>query len=206
MKNGNNKITSAGGISTQDIQNSASYTAESSQVTVGTSAGSSSAGFGNESGNAASTTKAGISGIAGNTAARTGDAETGIQKIFNQQAVADNVNAQVQITQTAGQQVPKATATAMDKQANDLAAQARAETDSTKKQALLDEAKKYEEGGIYRIAAHTLFGALSGGVGGAAAAGTVAYNAQNLNDLQAELTKTLTDAGVGEKTAKPLPM
>ncbi|NBW52161.1 MAG: filamentous hemagglutinin, partial [Betaproteobacteria bacterium] len=100
VKNGNNKISSAGGIITQDIQNSASYTAKSSQVTLGTSAGSSSAGFGQDSGSAASTTKAGISGIAGKKTARTGDAETGINKIFNQQAVAENVNAQVQITQT----------------------------------------------------------------------------------------------------------
>jgi filamentous hemagglutinin len=204
VKNGNNKISSAGGITTQDIQNSASYSAESSQVTVGTSAGSSGAGFGNDSGSAASTTQAGISGIAGNTAARTGDAETGINKIFNQQAVAENVNAQVQITQTAGQQVPKATASAMDKQANDLITQARAEPDSTKRKALLDEAAKYQEGGSYRIAAHTLFGALSGGVGGAAAAGTVAANAQNLNDLQDQLAKSLTNAGVEEKTAKAI--
>jgi filamentous hemagglutinin len=192
------------GSSSADIQNSASYSAESSQVTVGTSAGSSGAGFGNDSGSAASTTQAGISGIAGNTAARTGDAETGINKIFNQQAVAENVNAQVQITQTAGQQVPKATATAMDKQANDLITQARAEPDSTKRKALLDEAAKYQEGGSYRIAAHTLFGALSGGVGGAAAAGTVAANAQNLNDLQDQLAKSLTNAGVEEKTAKAI--
>lgn len=207
VKAGNNKISSAGGIETQDIHNSASYTAESSQVSIGTSAGSSSAGFGQDSGTAASTTKAGISGIAGNTAARTGDAETGIQKIFNQQAVAENVNAQVQITQTAGQQVPKATATAMDKQAAELQAQAHAAAKAgNKEQAeqLSAEAAKYKEGGAYRIAAHTLFGALSGGVGGAAAAGTVAYNAQNLNELQAELTKTLTNAGVGEKTAKAI--
>ncbi|NBW79821.1 MAG: hypothetical protein EBR27_12545, partial [Betaproteobacteria bacterium] len=135
---------------------------------------------------------------------RTGDAETGINKIFNQQAVAENVNAQVQITQTAGQQVPKATATAMDKQANDLMAQANTEPDSAKRKALLDEAAKYKEGGSFRIAAHTLFGALSGGVGGAAAAGTVAYNAQNLNDLQDQLAKSLTNAGVDEKTAKAI--
>jgi hypothetical protein len=192
------------GSSSADIQNSASYSAESSQVTVGTSAGSSGAGFGNDSGSAASTTQAGISGIAGNTAARTGDAETGINKIFNQQAVAENVNAQVQITQAAGQQVPKATATAMDKQANELLTQAGKEPDSTKRKALLDEAAKYQEGGSYRIAAHTLFGALSGGVGGAAAAGTVAANAQNLNDLQDQLAKSLTNAGVEEKTAKAI--
>ncbi|MDI6748541.1 MAG: hypothetical protein QMD17_15495, partial [Rhodocyclaceae bacterium] len=49
--------------------------------------GGSGAGIGKDGGNASSTTQAGISGIAGNTQARTGDAETGIQRIFDAQKV-----------------------------------------------------------------------------------------------------------------------
>lgn len=53
----------------------------------------------------------------------------------------------------------------------DLKAQANAETDPAKKQALLDEAGTWDEGGRYRVLLHTLAGALNGGVGGALGAG-----------------------------------
>ena len=59
---------------------------------------SASAGVGSDKGSAASTTQAAISGMAGNKEARTGDAQTGIQKIFDAGKVQREFAAQVQIT------------------------------------------------------------------------------------------------------------
>ncbi len=65
-------------------------------------------GVGKASGKSSSTTTAGISGIAGNKDARTGDAETGIARIFDQAKVQKEIQAQTQITQTFGQLATKA--------------------------------------------------------------------------------------------------
>ena len=65
-------------------------------------------GLGKDSGHARSTTQAAISGIAGNKDVRTGDKETGIQKIFDQEKVQKDINAQVKITQEFGQQASRA--------------------------------------------------------------------------------------------------
>jgi filamentous hemagglutinin len=174
-------------LTTSDIQNSASYSAESYQVTVGTSGGS--AGAGKDSGQADSTTKAAISGIAGNTAARTGDAETGIQKIFDQTAVSKEVNAQVAITQEFGKQAPKAVADYAQAKADALA-----KTDP-------EEAKKWAEGGVYRIALHATLGALTGGASGAAGAATIAAAAPLMDQLQEQLAATLEKSGLSKEAA-----
>lgn len=175
-------------LTTSDIQNSASYSAESYQVTVGTSGGS--AGAGKDSGQADSTTKAAISGIAGNTAARTGDAETGIQKIFDQTAVSKEVNAQVAITQEFGKQAPKA-----------VADYAQTKVDALTKAGDKEEAAKWAEGGIYRIALHATLGALTGGASGAAGAATIAAAAPLMEQLQEKLAATLESAGLSKETA-----
>ena len=65
---------------------------------------SGSAGVGSDKGSAASTTQAAISGITGNKEARTGDAQTGIQKIFDAGKVQREIAAQVQITAEFGKQ------------------------------------------------------------------------------------------------------
>ena len=147
---------------------------------------STSAGLGQESGAASSTTQAAISGIAGNKAARTGDKETGIQKIFDATAVKDEINAQVAITSEFGKQVSKAVGdyaqTQYDKAvaANDAAAIA-----------------QWKEGGTARVALHALVGGLNGGVGGAAGAATSQTLVPTLGeelaklDMPAELKNTL---------------
>jgi len=107
-----NSFSSAGTLTTSDIQNQASYSASSVGVNLGSGFDPSgkltpqgtSAGIGKDSGDASSTTAAAISGIAGNKDARTGDAQTGIQKIFDADKVQKNIDAQVQITQIFGQQ------------------------------------------------------------------------------------------------------
>ncbi|MEF9388775.1 adhesin, partial [Ralstonia solanacearum species complex bacterium KE056] len=73
------------------------------------------AGVGQDSGSASSTTTSGISGIAGNTAVRTGDAETGIAKIFDADKVQREINAQMQITLAFSQQAGQAVSNYVDK-------------------------------------------------------------------------------------------
>ena len=125
-----------------DLQNHAEYTANSTSVNVGSSMsfsgelkpGGTSAGFGKDSDEANSTTKGGISGVAGNTTVRTGDAETGIKPIFDQEKVQKEIEAQTKITQKFGELAPKAAADFAVKQAADL-----------RKQGNEEEAKKWDE-------------------------------------------------------------
>lgn len=107
---GKNQFDSKGGISVEDLQNTASYSAKSVSVGVGTSGGKigGMAGIGSESGNASSNTQSGISGIAGNKDARTGDAEAGIKPIFDKNKTKAEVQDQVVLTTTLGSEGAKA--------------------------------------------------------------------------------------------------
>lgn len=113
---GRNSFQTGGTLTTSDIQNQASYDARAVGINVGAGVsldgklapGGTSAGIGKDEGHAASVTRAGISGIAGDIDARTGDAETGIGKIFDADKVQKDINAQVQITQMFGEHASKA--------------------------------------------------------------------------------------------------
>ena len=108
---GRNTFTTGGALTSSDIQNKADYKASGFSVSMGSSGGStglSGGGIGKDQGSASSTTAAGISGLAGNAAVRTGDAPTGIGKIFDADKVQKDINAQVQITQAFGQQASQA--------------------------------------------------------------------------------------------------
>ena len=105
-------FTTGGTITTSDIKNSADFKAEAAQISVGVgSSAGGSAGIGNNEGSASSTTHAAISGVAGNKNARTGDAQTGIAKIFDADKVRKDINAQVAITKEFGQQATAAVQT-----------------------------------------------------------------------------------------------
>ncbi|WP_090143190.1 hemagglutinin repeat-containing protein [Limnohabitans sp. DM1] len=176
------------GTTTTDLSNSASFSANSVGVGVGTGSlpgqGSklSSAGFGTDSGNASSTTTAGISGVAGNTAARTGDKSTSIAPIFNKDQVKAEVNAQVAITSEFGKQaIPLAAKTADDK-AIEL-----------RRQGNEEEAKKWDEGGVYRTTLYTALGGLTGGAAGATGA---AVNSTVIPTLGEEIAKLNLPEGV----------
>ncbi|MDP1685448.1 MAG: hypothetical protein Q8L67_09410, partial [Hydrogenophaga sp.] len=158
-----NRFDSEGGLTTSDIHNTASFSAKSSGVTVGVGSqlGSSGAGVGVDKGSASSTTHGAISGIAGNTAARTGDAETGIAPIFDKDRVRDEVEAQVAITKAFGQQAVPVAASYADGKAVDL-----------RRTGNEEEARKWDEGGEYRVALHAGIGLLGGGVAGAVGAAT----------------------------------
>ena len=195
-----NRFQTDGTLTTSDIQNQASYSAKSVGANIGAGVSldgklapsGSGAGIGKDSGDASSTTQAGISGIAGNTAVRTGDAETGIAKIFDADKVQKEINAQVQITQAFSQQASKAVAdyaaqqtkpyTDARKSHYEASALLEKETDPEKQQqlrnlitqsehAMADNQAAYDswkENGNNRIAANIIVGAMGGGVSGAA--------------------------------------
>ena len=64
-----------------------------------------------------------------------------------------------------------------------------------------EEAKKWDEGGAYRVALHTVSGALAGGVGGAIGSATVASSAPILESFQNSTTQALIDAGMSSDSA-----
>ncbi|MEO8409098.1 MAG: hemagglutinin repeat-containing protein, partial [Propionivibrio sp.] len=123
-----NRFATGGTLTTEDIQNHAEYEATSTSINLGSSMsfdgaltpGGAGAGFGQDDGSADSTTKAGISGVAGNSAIRTGDAETGIARIFDADKVQKDIEAQTQITQLFGQQASQAVGGYAQNQRKDL--------------------------------------------------------------------------------------
>ena len=171
-----NRFQTGGTLASSDLQNTASYAASASGLTVGVGAslGASGAGVGADKGNASSVTVAAISGLAGHTEARTGDAQVGLAPIFDRDRVRTEVGAQVAITTAFGQQASKAIGRYGDQQlqnAADKKNRAAAEVDPVRRQALLDEAHALEdhwrEGGTHRVALHTLAAGLGGGAAGA---------------------------------------
>jgi len=199
IDNTKNSFQTGGELTLSDIQNKADYKAKAASINLGTGFSptgelvpqGTSVGFGKDSGSASSTTQAAISGIAGNQNARTGDAETGIGKIFDQQKVQKEIDAQVKITQMFGQQAPKAAADFAKAQATEL-----------RNQGNFEEAVKWDEGGAYRIALHTVIGGLAGDVQGALGAGAAAAAAPLLNELQRNIAQSLKDAGASDTLAK----
>ena len=150
-------------------------------------------------------TKSGVSGIAGNKDVRTGDAETGIAKIFDKDKVQKEVNAQMQITQAFGSQASKVVgdyATSKLKEADTLLEQAQKESDPERIRQLEEQANELKnqwgDQGTLRLAAHTLIGGLTGGASGAAGAATGTLTApvvaQKLNEagIEGPLAQTLT--------------
>ncbi|RBJ36684.1 hemagglutinin repeat-containing protein, partial [Xanthomonas oryzae] len=112
----------------------------------------------------------------------TGDSSNGLVKDWNGQQLQQQVSNGAQIMSTFGQQASKAIGDYASQKALEL-----------RKQGNEAEAAKWDEGGVYRVAAHAAMGALGGGVQGALGAGAAASAAPRLN----ELTKDLPD-GVRE--------
>jgi filamentous hemagglutinin len=178
-----NSFTTGGTLTLSDIENHASYQADSIGLNIGTRVDTlcqytpqgSGMGIGEDSGKAGSTTLAAISGIAGNTSARTGDPESGIERIFDADTVQKDIAAQVQITQAFGQQASKAVGDYADtkmKEAVTLREQAKDPSLSEAQQADLNaQAQAIEDQwgseGTLRLAAHILIGGLTGGTDGA---------------------------------------
>ncbi len=226
---GKNSFTTGGALTTSDIQNKADYKGDGYNInaSLGFKAGdqssgttpeqvaaskaaptnSGSAGIGRDSGNASSVTQAAISGIAGNKDARTGDAEVGIQKIFDANKVQKEIDAQIAITAEFGKLASKAVGDfaqvqLLSAQSLRVQANAKAQTDPESAAALNAQAKALEDNwgdsGVLRVAAHTLIGGLTGGAGGAAGAAAGTLTAPAVADalrqagIDGPLAQTLT--------------
>jgi filamentous hemagglutinin len=174
-----------------------------------------SAGVGSASGSQSSTTFSGISGglvvitdqtkqlatgknaeaaaasVSREVTTETADAST-LAKGWDASRLQKDIDSQVAITQEFSKQAPKAIADFADKQIEAL----------VKRGATSEEIEKWKDGGIYRVALHTISGALSGGIGGAAGAATVAESAKLLNELQTSAISQLAGAGMGDEAAK----
>jgi hypothetical protein len=157
----------------------------------------------NASGSAASIKAAGIIGVAGNKAARTSDVETGLKPIFDADKTQKKIDAEVQIMVSFTKVAPKAAATFLDNQIKDIKVLLEDKTLSSEKRAELEQdIKDRGEGGIVRIAMHTVMGALSGGLSGAAGAAASASAAPLLNDFQDSIVQTLETGGMSPGAAK----
>ncbi len=145
-----NRFSTGGTLTTSDLHNSAHYEGQAIGVNVNTGqqggkhvVNGVGAGVGQDSGSAQSTTTAGISGIAGDQSVRTSDA-TGIERIFDQNKVQRDIDAQVAITAEFGKQASKAVGDYASWKYNELK-----DSDPV-------EAAKWSEGGAYRVAMHAL--------------------------------------------------
>ncbi|UVH55055.1 hemagglutinin repeat-containing protein [Variovorax paradoxus] len=180
------------------------------------------AGLGSYSGNNQdSTTKSGISGIAGDQSVRTGDASSAgtLIKDWNTQDIIKNVQAQAALTQEFNTNASRAVGTYADQQTRkyefakdqaQLAQQVLNNPDATPEQRqqaqqVLDGANSimnaeqgnydtWKEGGVGRIVAHTIVGALGGGVDGALGASTTALAAPMIDSYTAGLPSGIKDA------------
>ncbi|WP_233176983.1 hemagglutinin repeat-containing protein [Ralstonia sp. ASV6] len=183
VQDGVNSFTTAT-LTQSEIQNHADYSASSIGMSLsggkdvkGGRISPTGAGVGQDSGSASSTTTSGISGIAGNTAVRTGDAETGIAKIFDADKVQREINAQMQITQAFSQQAGLAVSNYVEKNRSELVAQmkkATTEEERSAVQAKLDDLKLQER------VMNVLIGAVTG-------AGTAAVTKEALSTAADEM-------------------
>lgn len=180
------------------------------------------AGIGSYSGNnQSSTTKSGISGIAGDQGVRTGDASSAgtLIKDWNTQDIIKNVQAQAALTQEFNTNASKAVGAYADQQtrkyefASDQAGIAQKilndpnATAEQRQQAqqVLDGANTimsaeqgnydtWKEGGVGRVVAHTIVGALGGGIDGALGASTSALAAPMIDAYTENLPSGVKNA------------
>ncbi len=94
-----------------------------------------------------------------------------LKKAWDGQSLMNEVQTQVQITQQALPRIADEIGTRMGEKAVQLRLQGKDE-----------EAEKYEEGGVYRVAAHAALGALGGGLAGGVGAGVSAKAVPTIDD------------------------
>ncbi|MGO2121615.1 MAG: hypothetical protein ACTH3L_12955, partial [Psychrobacter sp.] len=205
LQDGLNNYVSKGGITTQDIENTTSYKGDA--ISVGLSVGKdknpsmNGLGYGTDGDSDSSITRAGITGIAGNSGITTDNRAEyagALENVFDANRVNEELGAQTQITQDFGKEAPKAVAEFSQNQIDAIKANPDLSIDE-KRAAIV----KWDEGGVYRIAAHTALGALgTGSVEGALSTGGVAAAAPTLNNLQDKIAESLIASGMSESIAK----
>ncbi|WP_431287238.1 hemagglutinin repeat-containing protein [Roseateles chitinivorans] len=188
---GSNSL-STGTLTTSDIENRSQFKASAVMVSAGTGGGM--AGAFKDSDDDRSTTRSTIS--AGNTTITGGDAasQAALDKLdrgatndatagklaqgWNGQDLAQQAKLNAQIVAEFGAQASKEVGTFAGDKAADLRKQAKAAEnagDAKTAETLNAEATKWDEGGAYRVAMHSVIGALTGDLGGAlGAAGSAA--------------------------------
>ena len=192
--NGKSNIVFKQGVSSQDIKNTTSYEGEALSIglSIGNTTGKPQAtmngiGYGTDSDSDSSITKGGVSGYndpQGILTTENREALAGkLDDVFDAEKVNEELGAQTQITQEFGKEAPKAVGDFAGERQIDLIIQG--------KEA---EADKWAEGGAYRVALHTLVGAI--------ATGGVAAAAPTLNDIQVKVAKALIASGMSESIAK----
>ena len=160
-----NSFIFSGTVHLINADNNTHFQADSDAISAGmTGAGEvtqplNSVGIGSKAGNVNNTTLAAITGIAGNVSALTGDAQTGISRIFDASSVRADVQSQVTITSEFGKQASKAVGDYADSKLRDAIAQGN--------QASIED---WKEGGTGRLSLHALVGGLTGNLSGAAGA------------------------------------
>ncbi|SPX84324.1 hemagglutinin repeat-containing protein [Moraxella ovis] len=210
---GKNQTQFAQGIQTQGIQNQLSYEGDAISVGIGIGADTS-----NPNGKAkpalqglgygkitpthkTSTTHSAITDQAGLSHINTEnfnqpEVQNQLNQIitneFNKEQALKELGAQTVITTEFGREAPKQIGDyAQDKELKLLA------------QGNTQEAKKWAEGGVYRVALHTVVGALgTGTIEGAVTTGSVAAAAPTINKLSEQITEQLVKAGISEDTAQ----
>ena len=115
-----------------------------------------------------------------------------LNNVFDKDKVQKEINLQMDVTKKFGENAPKAVADYASSQAMKLRAQGNEV-----------EAKKWDEGGAYRIAMHTALGALgTGSLEGALTTGGVATAAPLINQFEDNVTNALIEKGMSSDTAK----
>lgn len=205
---GLNKYVSKGGIETQDIENTSSYKGDAISVglSVGNTTGKPQAtmnglGYGTDSDSDSSITKAGITGIAGNSGITTDNQVEyagAVENVFDATRVNEELGGQTQITQEFGKEAPKAVGDFAKNRMDAIKSNPNLSIDEK-----LEAIKKWDEGGVYRVAMHTALGALgTGSVEGALTTGGVAAAAPTLNQVQEKITTALIDNGLSANLAE----
>ncbi|MDH0864651.1 hemagglutinin repeat-containing protein [Mitsuaria sp. GD03876] len=110
------------------------------------------------------------------------DASVSLKKSWDGQALMNEVQTQMQITQQALPRIANEIGTEMGNMATRLRAEGKDE-----------EAAKYDEGGAYRVAAHAALGALGGGLAGGVGAGTSAYVTADIAKALKGLPEAVSD-------------
>ncbi|KQQ39107.1 hypothetical protein ASF61_22345 [Duganella sp. Leaf126] len=221
---------SGSGAKESDIPDETKRNLSEEQLKAATADGKpgASAGFGSVSGSQTSTTASAISGGSVSITDASKQLATGkdtqaalasidrsvttesmattdaLTKGWDAKALQQEVDARVAITQEFSKQAPKAIADYSDKQIAEIDQKLLSETDPLKKAELLDERKSWSEGGTYRVALHTVSGALTGGVSGALGAGGVASMANQMEKLQSYARLALEDRGYSPESATVL--
>ena len=167
--NGKSNIVFKQGISSQDIKNTTSYEGEALSIglSIGNTTGKPQAtmngiGYGTDSDSDSSITKGGVSGYndpQGILTTENREALGGkLESVFDANRVNEELGAQTQITQEFGKEAPKAVADFSESRIKAIIAD---NTLSINEK--LEAIAKWDEGGAYRVAAHTALGALGTG-------------------------------------------